>query len=245
MPSSSSLKRKTISSGNTGPRGSDVPSLRDDRPYLDRKGSERSVQILVPPKRKRLAGNYSVSDIVQSLHRAMTTEERLEALENAIGTFDHDNREHHDHEISAGADVALVKALIFLEFKAGFRREPIKADMDAITKEIGMILTALECVYRASSESVGESFSRVGTDLLHILVILIDDEVKHRLCILNSQESMSSSSQYQAGEDSSKQNGVEGNRDSVGGNDSSAGATSQRPITPPSPAYAKASPQNA
>jgi hypothetical protein len=228
--SSSVLKRKSIGSGD----------VSENRLYLERRSSERSVKISLPPKRKRLSGNYSVSDIVQALHRAMTMQERLEAMENAIGTFDHDDRKRHDHEIAAGVDIALVKALIFLEFKSGFRREPIQADMDVITKEIGMVLTALECVYRASSESVGESFSRVGTELLHILVILIDDEVKYRLCVLNSQESLSNSSLNHAKDNSTKQNEA-GSNDDVGGNDSIGRATNQRPVTPPSPEYTKAS----
>ncbi|KAL3905422.1 MAG: hypothetical protein SGILL_009684 [Bacillariaceae sp.] len=223
--SSSSLKRKT-SSNDKG--DINAPSLARDGPHLERKNSERSVQITLPPKRRRLSGNYSVADIVQALSRAMTTEERLEALENAIGTFDHDNTQRHDHEIAAGADIALVKALIFLEFKTGFRREPIQADMDVITKEIGMVLTALECIYRASSESVKESFSRVGTELLHILVILIDDEVKHRLRILNSQAP-------------SPEQPNEPDRRDDQGNDSSESAKHQRPVTPPSPEYSKAS----
>ena len=205
---------------------SDGPSLTGNQPYLERKNSERNVQISLPPKRTRLSGNYSIVDIIHALHRAMTTEERLEALENAIDTFDHNDKGLHDSEIAAGADIALVKALIFLEFKAGFRREPIQANHQLITKEIGMVLTALECVYRASSESVEESFGRVGTELLHILVVLIDDEVKHRLRVLNSQGARS----------------VEADsRDGHGNVSSGSAAKNERPVTPPSPEYAKAS----
>lgn len=42
---------------------------------------------------------------------------------------------------------------------------------------------------RANTESVGESFDRVGTDLLHVLVILIDDEVKNRIRALSPESS--------------------------------------------------------
>lgn len=113
-----------------------------------RNSDSRSVIIQVPPKRQKIGGNYSASDIVHSMNRAVTQDERLEAIQNAIITFDHDNRDLHDDEIAAGADIALVKALVFLEFKAEFRREPIKADMEAISSEIGLVLKALECVYR-------------------------------------------------------------------------------------------------
>ena len=80
--------------------------------------------------------------------KPMSQDERIEALENAMLTFDHNDRDLHGTEIEAGADIALVKNLVFLEFKAGFRREPIKCDMEAITREIGSVLKALECVYR-------------------------------------------------------------------------------------------------
>lgn len=107
-------------------------------------------------------------------------EERLDALYKAISTFDHEDKEQHNLEIKAGADVALVKMLAFLEFKLGFRRPPIQANLDAIAKEISLTCHALEMVYRASSESVEISFFRVGTDLLQILVVLIEEEVKRR-----------------------------------------------------------------
>ena len=74
--------------------------------------------------------------------------ERLDALENAIATFDHDDRHRHDTEIEAGADIALVKNLVLLEFKGGFRRDPTKGDMETITEEISTVLKCLECVYR-------------------------------------------------------------------------------------------------
>lgn len=108
-------------------------------------------------------------------------EERLGSIYNAISAFDHDDKELHNREIQAGADIALVKMLAFLEFKTGFRRPPIKVNLDAITKEISLTCQALEMVYRASSESVEVSFNRVGTDLMQIIVILIDEEVKARM----------------------------------------------------------------
>jgi hypothetical protein len=131
-----------------------APDTREDARPLTIQSSDRrtldsrSVVIQDPPKRQRIRGNYSASDVVHELNRAVSQEERLEAIQNAIITFDHDEPDLHDDEIAAGADVALTKALVFLEFKAGFRREPIKADMEAISREIGLVLKALECVYR-------------------------------------------------------------------------------------------------
>jgi hypothetical protein len=106
--------------------------------------------------------------------------DRLDAIYKAISTFDHEDIEQHDLEIRAGADIALVKMLAFLEFKTGFRRPPIKANMAAITKEISLTCQALEFVYHASSEAVETSFHRVGLDLMQIIVILMDEEIKTR-----------------------------------------------------------------
>lgn len=116
-----------------------------------------------------------------ALNSSMSEQERFDALCKALDAFDHADEALHDAEIECGADVALVKCLVFLEFKTGFRRQPIIADLNAITRESSMACQALEMVYRGSSEAVGRSFKRVGTDLLHILVILIDEEVKSRM----------------------------------------------------------------
>lgn len=151
------LKRKPRSAGegyeNSGNNGSSTSvnsegGLSPPSPEK-RNPDSRSVVIQDPPKRQRIEGTArSASDVTQALNRAVSQEERLDAIQDAIWTFDHDNRDQHDSEIAAGADIALVKALVFLEFKAGFRREPIQADMEAISSEIGLVLKALECVYR-------------------------------------------------------------------------------------------------
>lgn len=147
---------------------------------LDNKCGKRSVVIQIPPKKQRIVGNYSASDIVHLLNRAVSKNERIDVLENAKATFDHNNQDLHDSEIEAGADIALVKNLVFLEFRADFHRAPVQHDKEAITQEIGSLLTCLECVYRASSDVVGKSFNRVGNDLLRILVVLIDEQVESR-----------------------------------------------------------------
>lgn len=105
----------------------------------------------------------------------------MDAIYKAISSLDHDDSELHTLEIEACADIALVKMLAFLEFKTGFRRPPIVANIDAITKEISLTCQALEMVYRASSEAVEKSFKRVGTDLMQIIVILVEEEIKSRL----------------------------------------------------------------
>jgi hypothetical protein len=182
------------------------------RPSPDRQNSRVSIQL--PLKRQKIDGHvtaggtngayttalsggrsssvvagtgiYSADDVVLQLQRAMSEKERQESVENAIDTFEHNDRVVHDSEIDAGADIALVKMLAFLEFKSGFRRHPIEADMEVITHEIGQTLKALECVYRSSTEKVASSFDRVGMDLLQMLVIYIDDEIKNRMMMNSS-----------------------------------------------------------
>lgn len=150
----------------------------------------RSVVIEVPspssPKRQRMImGNYSATDIVQMLNCAMVPEERREALDNAIASFDHNIRDLHDREIEVGADVALIKTIVFIVFKAGFckqheqrqQQQDKDEETNAIATEIIMALEAIECVYRASSDAVHTSFNKVGSDLLQILVSLIEHVV--------------------------------------------------------------------
>ena len=144
--------------------------------------AERRVVIQVPPKRRKISHACNTpKDVVDAINTSMSEEDRVEALNQALLSFDHHQHSIHDKEIEENADIALVKMLAFLEFKTGFRRHPIKADLGAITNEIGLTCQALEMVYRASSDYVGLSFDRVGIDLLHILVILIDEEVKYRM----------------------------------------------------------------
>ena len=83
-------------------------------------------------------------------HQSMITSqsERLGSLQNATGTFSHNDENFHNNEIEAGADVALVKSLIFLEFKASFHCASIDRGVEALTQEKTMILKCLECVYR-------------------------------------------------------------------------------------------------
>jgi hypothetical protein len=145
------------------------------------KADGRTVVIQEPPKRRKISMPYTPREIVGALNSSMSMEERLGSIYKAISAFDHDDKDVHDLEIDAGADIALVKMLAFLEFKTGFRRPPIKANMEAITKEISLTCQALEMVYRASSEAVERSFNKVGTDLMQIVVILIDEEVKRRI----------------------------------------------------------------
>jgi len=182
---------------NDASTASNSSNSQNDRQIyiLDKKDERRSTIVVTPPKRRRMTGNYSAVEIIHALNRAMSKGERLEALENAMTTFDHNDRDLHDTEIEAGADIALVKHLVFIEYKASFFREPMNYDMEAILREIGSVLKCLEWVYRASSDAVGKSFDRVGKDLLQIIVILFHKENKNRLEITSTKKNDSPTSE--------------------------------------------------
>lgn len=122
-----------------------------------------------------------MTSFLKALNSSVSQEDRADAIHKATSSFDHSVQNIHNEEIEAGADIALTKHLIFLEFKTGFRRKPIQADLGAITREISLACEALEMVFRASSEHVAKSFNRVGRELLQVLVTLIDEEVTTRL----------------------------------------------------------------
>lgn len=186
MADASTPDLKPINSDNTDASTSSSSNNSDsqnDRQIntSDKMDERENIFVITPPKRRRrMTGNYPTIDAIHRLNTAMSRSERLGALQNATGTFSHNDQNFHDNEIEAGADVALVKSLIFLEFKASFHCASMDRDVEALTKEKAMILKCLECVYRASSDAVGKSFGRVGDDLLQILVALVNDETKRR-----------------------------------------------------------------
>lgn len=169
------------------------PPLRE-KSTGDKKSEGRSVVIQVPPKRRKISTPFTPKEVVDALNTSMSMEERLDSIYKALSAFDHDDTEIHNVEIQSRVDIALVKMLTFLEFKTGFRRPPIATNLDAITKEISLACQALEMVYRASSEAVEISFNRVGTDLMQIIVILIDEEVKARMQRFTSESPASAAS---------------------------------------------------
>ena len=65
----------------------------------------------------------------------------------------------HDNEIEAGADIALVKNLVFLKFQATIRRHPMKFDMKPVIEEISTLLKCLECVYRYDMKQMLQNFA--------------------------------------------------------------------------------------
>lgn len=131
-------------------------------------------------------------------------------MTNACLTFEHGIESIHDEEVSAGADIALCKHLGFLLQQRSailleetfeetnvtiLKREEIdtlpvdlvpEARNDiSIMDEIGHTLSALEMVLRSSVTSIFTSFSRMGSEVMQLLLEIIreglisnDDESK-------------------------------------------------------------------
>ena len=114
-------------------------------------------------------------------------DDRIAVLKRAKSFLDHNDTGAHDDEIAAGIDVALVKQLVLLVLKVSRCRAttqllvPVEdEDIQSLVEEVCTALEVLELVYKAGDEAVGESFRKIGPDLLHVLVTVIDDELNSR-----------------------------------------------------------------
>ena len=96
----------------------------------------------------------------------------MDAIQKAIDSFRHDLQSVHDAEVAAGADAALCKHLAFLFL--------LEQHEDSSTTEVSLTLQAMESVYKANSSTVDASFKRMGNEILKLLVVIVDAEVKKR-----------------------------------------------------------------
>lgn len=107
-----------------------------------------------------------------AISTSVTAEERLDAIGKAIDSFQHDLQSVHDAEVAVGADSALCKHLAFLFL--------LEQHEKSSTREVALTLQAMESVYKASSATVDASFKRMGNEVLKLLVVIVDAEVKKR-----------------------------------------------------------------
>jgi len=115
-------------------------------------------------------------------------EDRLQAIQKTRETLAHEDQGLHNEELSSAADAVLTKHLAFLLFCAATTRsEQVptgqggSSNVDNITLELSITLESLESVYRASSETVGSSFKRVGTELVHGVLQALNRELNRRI----------------------------------------------------------------
>lgn len=120
---------------------------------------------------------------IAAISTSITPSDRLEAVQKAQNSFNHDVQAVHDDEMMTGADAALTKHLTFLVYHAkliGGRCAKSTETEASIRLEISLTCDAMESLYRATSNVVGLSFKRMGNELMHLLVTIMNDEVSRR-----------------------------------------------------------------
>jgi len=161
--------------------------------------SSKVVEFDLPMKRQKVDGRLMAESVISQIQNSVEQIDRQNALSVACTIFDHGVETVHDEEISAGADAALCKHLAFLLLK---NREVIgtpdviqidSSDMGSLEsdtssvhqgqtlkREISTTLLAIEMILRCSSNSVLNSFYRVGSELTSILIHIIKAEISHK-----------------------------------------------------------------
>jgi hypothetical protein len=128
---------------------------------------------------------------------SLTHEERINVIQEARHSFNHENQSAHNEEIMNNADKALTKHLTYLLYqysnatstdpKLNSNNPNISVDQRNILRlELALTCDALESIYRATSEVVGLSFRRLGPEMLNLLIYLVQQEIKHRKGCLES-----------------------------------------------------------
>ena len=140
------------------------------------------------------SGTTHTYDTVE-IGTSATGSERLDILSRAKDFVDHTYAAGHDNEIAEGVDVVLVKQLVLLVFKLSRCHNnnsqqnpsypqllaPEEDTLPSLIDEVCSALEALEMVYRANDSGVSDSFRKIGPDLLHVLVTVIDEELNRRV----------------------------------------------------------------
>lgn len=122
-------------------------------------------------------------------------------IQEARHSFNHEDQSVHNEEIMNYVDKALTKHFTYLLYQYScattsdtesaqkhFTVNPaISVDGSCILRlELALTCDALESIYRASSEVVGLSFHRLGPELLHLLISLVQQEIQHRKELLEA-----------------------------------------------------------
>lgn len=185
------------------PESSSVTSIlalsRDE--ILDTpKQADRSVEFTLPPKRAKTSSESKAKRVVEGLNISVSQADRVAAISAACASFDHGVVVMHDDEINAGADVALFKNLALLLLKEERKRNQSIAPDEAcnnsnnmtigsgFAEEISQTCEALEMVYRCSPERVLDSFKRLGSEILPLLIQFVDTEINRRQETNNAKE---------------------------------------------------------
>jgi hypothetical protein len=143
----------------------------------------KTVVIQLPPKRRKVSSGFTIKDVGKIISLSLTSADREEAISTASTCFDHNDQAVHDQEILFGLDAVLTKHLGYLLCRRDFQQPGARQEF---TGEIASTCKTLEMVYRGSVNTVAESFKRNGEEVMTILLKAIDDELCHRLSIVEA-----------------------------------------------------------
>jgi hypothetical protein len=136
---------------------------------------------------------------IVGLSICITSSERINIIQEARHSFNHEDQSKHNEEIMSNVDKVLAKHLTYLMYQytnetvgstcttfAEGSTQNSSTPTDANEKtcnlrlELAITCDALESTYRATSEVVGLSFRRLGPELLHLLLYLLQQEINQR-----------------------------------------------------------------
>lgn len=207
---------------------------KENRNKTKRTSDPRSVVIQVPPKRRKLDPSLTARRLVHEIGTSATPADRLKVLQRAKEFLDHGNTGEHDDEIDFDLDVALTKQLVLLVLKLSRCRSnllvPIEDETQAaVLEEVSSTLEALEMVYRAGDAALAKSFSKIGPDLLHVLVSVMDEELNKRVVVVEDHK------EPQPQEKEQQTNNTNKTFNPIQDNDSSRSSRSERSkgVSPP------------
>ena len=139
--------------------------------------------------------------LLVGLSICISHQERINVIQEARHSFNHEDQLTHNEEIMNSVDKALTKHLTYLLYQYSQVSHPttgmdtslkptssnIAIDQSYIVRlELALTCDALESIYRATSEVVGLSFRRLGPELLHLLISVVQLETKYRKEALES-----------------------------------------------------------
>jgi hypothetical protein len=141
----------------------------------------------VSVKKSRPSTEQTAQKVIIAINHGVNDQDRKEAISNACAAFDHGVETAHDDEIRVGADTSLFKHLTFLLFlrhnHCNMNASNDEPDLDStsikiydeLLQEISQTLEGLEMVLRCSAECVSVSFTRMGNELLPILLSILGE----------------------------------------------------------------------
>mmetsp|Transcript_8135 Transcript_8135/g.13487 ORF Transcript_8135/g.13487 Transcript_8135/m.13487 type:complete len:560 (+) Transcript_8135:245-1924(+) len=150
---------------------------------LEKEGEPKRVKhgpttiIQIPEKRRKVSTSITAGNVVDAISRAVSYEERRDAICSATATFDHNMQSLHDEELEIGSDAVLAKHLGFLISRRAIQH---KNTEQSLMHETSCTCEALEMVYRASPQMVSQCFQNTGLDILATLIHLINEELSDR-----------------------------------------------------------------